>query len=175
MWRTVLDETLEAENVPVRLVVLHASLPAASYRELIARNVGLIDRVLGVLHDRARKAVPADDLPPEATALLDRLGLPAEMAVINDADLIRHLGVMRGVGVAITRYLPVPLNCRVHLFPAAESTWPVSLAEVWRPFAPDLVTTRVPGDHYSFLRHPLVRTFAQDFADSIGVAAGSQA
>ncbi len=151
---------LHADGHAVRVLALDGILPTAEYREGVRGNIATID---GLLTRLAEGHAPAG-LPQDVAAGLEQLNIPPELHEIAGADLVRHLTVMRGIGTAVLAYAPAPVEFPVTLYEAAHRPLPAwigsTIRETWQPYVPDLQVRGTPGDHYSFLRYPIVRSLA---------------
>ncbi|MFJ8392002.1 condensation domain-containing protein [Streptomyces sp. NPDC094144] len=92
-------------------------------------------------------------LPPRRVFadILERLG-PDVPEVLDLEEMMRQYSVYRSHIRNLAGYRPeAPYPGRVHLLQASKSP---AAAPAWRPYAPDLVVSRVEGDHYSIMRNP---------------------
>ncbi|MEV7773854.1 amino acid adenylation domain-containing protein [Kitasatospora sp. NPDC086791] len=158
---------LHAAGHAVRVVALDGILPTAQYREGVRGNIATID---GLLARLAEGHAPAA-LPEDVTAGLTQLNIPPELHEIAGDDLVRHLTVMRGIGTAVLEYEPAPVEFPVTLYEARHRRLPdwirSTIRETWQPYVPDLEVLGTPGDHYSFLRYPIVRSLADGLRETV--------
>ncbi|WP_051829830.1 non-ribosomal peptide synthetase [Streptomyces novaecaesareae] len=158
---------LHADGHAVRVLALDGILPTAEYREGVRGNIATID---GLLTRLAEGHAPAG-LPQDVAAGLEQLNIPPELHEIAGADLVRHLTVMRGIGTAVLAYAPAPVEFPVTLYEAAHRPLPAwigsTIRETWQPYVPDLQVRGTPGDHYSFLRYPIVRSLADGLRETV--------
>jgi amino acid adenylation domain-containing protein len=167
---------LEASGNVVRLIALDTILPTVEYRDGVPATIEKIDAVLadlstGKMDNEKMSAMAGRSLPDDMRARLEWLGIPEEMYSLGGDDLVRRLTVMRGLGMATLAYVPAPVDYHVTLYEAESRELPEwikeSIKETWRPFVRDLDVTRIPGDHHSFLRYPLVRSLADSLRNEI--------
>ncbi|RKT12301.1 amino acid adenylation domain-containing protein [Streptomyces sp. 1114.5] len=158
---------LRAEGHPVRVVALDGILPTEEYREGVHGNIATIDALLA----RLAEGHAPDALPEDVAAGLEQLNIPPELHEVAGADLVRHLTVMRGIGTAVLAYRPAPVEFPVTLYEAAHRALPdwigSTIRETWQPYVPDLEVRGTPGDHYSFLRYPIVRSLADGLRETV--------
>jgi len=86
--------------------------------------------------------------------------------VAAEADLRIRIDVFMSLARAFSSYSPRPLDVRVALFSTTAGA-PEQRA-VWRELVGgELVTYRVPGDHYTLLRSPHVERVAKAIRSSV--------
>ncbi|MFE2173114.1 amino acid adenylation domain-containing protein [Kitasatospora sp. NPDC059462] len=159
---------LDAAGHAVRVVALDTLFPGAGYRAASRGTARTIDAVLAHL---AGGREPDRGLPDDVLARLRSLNIPPELYEVAGDDLVRHLTVMRGLGTAIRAYAPAPVDFPVTLYEAADRVLPDwvegTVKETWRPYVSGLDVRGTPGDHYSFLRYPIVRSLAESLRQDI--------
>jgi thioesterase domain-containing protein len=153
----------------VRVIALDTVVPTAEYREAEPETIAMIDEVLAYIFSGQMDT--AGVLPERIRDRLEGLHIPEEMYTVASDDLVRRLAVMRGLGTAVIGYVPSPVDYHVTLYEAESRIKPEwireSIQESWRPFVRDLDVKRIPGDHHSFLRYPIVRTLAASIREEI--------
>ncbi|MEU8925669.1 amino acid adenylation domain-containing protein [Kitasatospora sp. NPDC048545] len=158
---------LHAGGHTVRVVALDGILPTAEYREGVRGNIAAIDGLLA----RLAEGHAAAGLPEDVAAGLTELNIPPELHEVSGDDLVRHLTVMRGIGTALLGYAPAPVEFPVTLYEAQHRRLPdwigSTIRETWQPYVPDLDVLGTPGDHYSFLRYPIVRSLADGLRGTV--------
>jgi thioesterase domain-containing protein len=162
---------LAANGNAARIIALDTILPNAGSHQDVREAMEKIDGVLAYLSGEKMDAMKGYGLPDDVRSKLRWLNIPEEIYALDRDDLVRHLAVMRGLGVANLAYVPSPVECHVTLVEAESGAQPDwldgTVKETWRPLARDLDVVRVPGNHHSFLRYPLVRALADSLRREI--------
>jgi thioesterase domain-containing protein/acyl carrier protein len=156
---------LDSHSDVVRIIALDTTMPDAEYRDRELED-HLVDDLLAYLCSHRADAAAGHNLPDDVRSKLKALNIPEEMYALDSDDLIRRLYIMRGHRSAVLAYRPSPVDYHVTLY-ETEVVRPKSIREAWKIFARDLCVRDIPGDHHSFLRHPIVHALADGVREEI--------
>jgi thioesterase domain-containing protein len=129
---------------------------------LFAQDMGLLWQELEVSLEEIAKLDAHDQLARVLELAIAAGVLPAD---IEEAQIARFYHVFKTNVRAVMNYTPQPLRGRVTFFKAEEPLAGSSPEDNWKAFALDsLEVHTVPGNHFTTIREPYVRSLAQTLA-----------